>query len=219
MFLGHFGVAFGAKRVAPKVSLGAFFLAAQFIDLLWPTLLMLGVEQVRIRPDAVQHPPLDFIHYPYSHSLLMVCAWAALVALIHFGLRRSLAGAVTLAALVLSHWVLDLLVHRPDLPLYPGSPYLAGLGLWAMPVVSMLLELALFAGGLLLYLRSTRAVDAIGKWALWALAAFLVVIAASDAVGPPPPSVEALAWVAQAQWLLVLWGYWVDRHRRPLSGA
>src|SRR5438067_1007509 len=128
MFIGHFGVGFGAKAAAPRVSLGTFFLAAQFIDLLWPALLMLGIERVHINPSG-QHPPLDFVYYPYSHSLLMVCAWAALVAAVHFAIRRNAGGALVLASLVISHWVLDLVVHRPDLPLYPGSTQHVGLGL------------------------------------------------------------------------------------------
>ena len=76
MFLGHFGIAFGAKAAAPKVSLGTLILAAQFIDLIWPTLVLLGIERVNIISDGSRYPPLDFVYYPYSHSLLMVAGWA-----------------------------------------------------------------------------------------------------------------------------------------------
>src|SRR6186997_681775 len=128
MFIGHFGVAFAAKRPAPRVSLGTLFLAAQFIDLLWPVLLLLGVERVRIAPGITRVTPLDFEHYPISHSLLAVLGWAVLVGGAHFLLRRERRAALIVAALVLSHWVLDLLMHRPDLPLAPGATVLVGFG-------------------------------------------------------------------------------------------
>ena len=103
MFLGHFGVGFGAKAAAPQVSLGSLFLAAQFVDLLWPTLLMLGVERVRIISGPVQGPPLEFMYYPISHSLLAVLVWAALFAGIYYALRCNRRAAWVLGALVLSH--------------------------------------------------------------------------------------------------------------------
>jgi hypothetical protein len=218
LFLGHFAVGFGAKAAAPGVSLGSLFLAAQFIDLLWPTLLMLDMEQVRITPAHPPGPPLEFVHYPISHSLLAVLGWAVLVGASHFLLRREHRSAWIMGLAVLSHWLLDLLVHYPDLPLHPGPSPMLGLSLWASPSLAMLLELGLFVLGVELYLSATRPVDATGKWALAGLALFLVVIQISNAVGPPPPSVTALAWVGQAQWLLVAWGYWVDRHRRPAKG-
>lgn len=216
MFLGHFGVGFGAKAVAPRVSLGTLFLAAQFLDLLWPTLLLLGLERVRIDPGV--RPPLDFIHYPVSHSLLWVAGWGVLVAGAYFLARRSARGALVVGLAVVSHWLLDLIVHRPDLPLYPDGPRL-GLGLWSYPAVSMALEVVLFGVGLQLYLRATAARDWIGKWALWGLVGFLLGIQFANALGPPPPDATAVAWAGQAQWLLVAWGYWLDRHRTAaLSG-
>lgn len=219
MFIGHFGVGFGAKAAAPKVSLGSLFLAAQFIDLLWPTLLLFGLERVRIITDPVRGPPLDFVYYPISHSLLAVCVWAVLFAVVYYLLRRSLVGAWVLGLLVVSHWLLDLIVHHPDLPLYPGSAYRVGFDLWSLPGMALILELTIFALGTGLYLRATEARDATGKWALWALLAFLVLIQFSNYFGPPSPGITALAWVGQAQWLLVAWGYWVDRHRRPVSAV
>lgn len=214
MFLGHFGVGFGAKKAAPQVSLGSLFLAAQFVDLLWPSLLLLGVEQVHITSGSAPGPPLEFVSFPFSHSLLAVSIWALVIAVAYYLFRRSRVGALVLGLAVVSHWLLDLIVHQPDLPLYPGS-LKAGFGLWSFPAVSMALEIVIFIIGLWLYLRATKAIDRIGVWALWGLAAFLLIIQLSNSFGPPPPSVAAVAWVGQSQWLLILWGYWVDRHRRP----
>ena len=216
MFIGHFGVGFAAKAIAPKVSLGSLFLAAQFIDLLWPTLLLLGVERVRIEPGITRVTPLDFVHYPVSHSLLAVIGWAALFAAVYLFLRQSPRGAIVLGLAVVSHWLLDLLVHRPDLPLYPGSTQLFGLGLWSSVGATLAVELPIFVAGVWLYTRATAASDATGRWALWGLVAFLGVVYCANLFGDPPPSVNAIAWIGQAQWLLVAWGYWVDRHRRVL---
>lgn len=172
-----------------------------------------------ITPDHAPGPPLTFLHYPISHSLLTVAAWGALFAAVHYLLRRDRRGAWVLGAAVVSHWLLDLLAHYPDLPLYPGDSPLLGFALWSQPGVELALELGLFALGLGLYLRATHAIDRQGRWALWGLVAFLLRIHLSNLLGPPPPSVTALAWVGQAQWLLVAWGYWEDRHRRPGKGA
>ena len=217
MFIGHFGIGFAAKAVAPNVSLGSLFLAAQFIDLVWPTLLLIGLERVRIEPGITRVTPLDFVHYPISHSLLAVVIWAVLFAAVYFFLRRRPRAAIVLGLAVVSHWLLDLIVHRPDLPLYPGSTQLFGLGLWSSVGATLAVELPIFAVGLWLYLRATEALDAVGRWALWALVVFLVAIYLANLIGEPPPNVTVLAWVGQAQWLLVVWGYWVDRHRRPLA--
>ncbi|HEX4883318.1 MAG TPA: hypothetical protein VFX05_04200 [Casimicrobiaceae bacterium] len=218
MFLAHFGVGFAAKAVAPRVSLGTLLFAAQFLDLLWPSLLQAGVEQVEIAPGG--HPPLAFTHYPVSHSLAAVAAWSLALGGAHFALRRSLRAALVVAALVASHWALDLVVHAPDLPLWPGggAPRV-GLGLWSLPVVALALEFAVFAVGLRWYLRATRAVDRAGVYGLVALVALLVVIQLANVLGPPPPGVEAVAWAGQAQWLIVAWGWWIDRHRRVVHDA
>ena len=213
MFLAHFAIGFGSKAAAPKVSLGTLFLAAQFIDLLWPTLLLLGIERVNILSDGTRQPPLDFVYYPYSHSLLMVTVWAVLFAAVYYATQRNRTGAIVLCLAVISHWLLDLIVHFPDLPLYPGDSPLLGFELWSSPLVALALEFAILALGLWLYLRTTKAIDATGKRALWSLVALLAAINLGNAFGTPPPSVTAIAWVGQAQWLLVAWGYWVDRHR------
>jgi hypothetical protein len=218
MFIGHFGVAFAAKRFAPRLSLGTGFLAAQFIDLLWPTLLLLGLESVRIAPGATAVTPLVFEHYPFSHSLLAVLGWAALLGASVGAVRRSAALGATVAVLVLSHWMLDALVHVPDLPLAPGLDALVGLGLWNSLPATLAVEVPLFAIGVWLYARSTRAADRTGRLALPALVAFLTLVYLGNLFGPPPGAVREIAWLGHAQWLLVLWGYWVDAHRQASAG-
>ncbi len=219
MFIGHFALGFAAKTAAPRVSLGTLFLAAQFIDLLWPSFLLMGLERVRIEPGATTVTPLVFEHYPWSHSLLAVLGWAALLAGLHFLLRRDRRSALILAGLVLSHWLLDLLVHRPDLPLWPWGGSVLGLRLWSSLLLTLALEVPLFMLGVWLYSRGTRALDGAGRWGLVGLVLFLFVVYAGNVLGSPPPSVEAIAWIGQLQWLLVLWGYWVDWHRRAVAPA
>jgi membrane-bound metal-dependent hydrolase YbcI (DUF457 family) len=219
MFIGHFGVGFAAKSVAPKVSLGSLFLAAQFLDLLWPTLLLLGVERVRIVPGPTAVTPLLFEHYPISHSLIAVLGWAVLVALLYLLLRRERIGAGVLGMLVISHWVLDAIVHQADLPLFPGRATVIGLNAWSSLPLTLAIEVTVFGVGVWLYSYATWPKDAIGRWSLVALVVFLLGIYAGNLFGAPPPNTEAIAWVGQLQWLLVLWGYWIDKHRNVSAQA
>jgi len=219
MFIGHFGIAFGAKKAAPGTSLGTLFLAAQFADLLWPTLLLVGLERVRIQPGITRVVPLDFVSYPISHSLALAIVWGVVFGLAYWVLRRYAAGAYVVAACVVSHWFLDLLVHRPDLPLMPTGGVKVGLGLWSSLPATLALEFFLFALGVLLYARATRAADRFGKYGLWGLAAFLALIYLGNVFGPPPPSEAAIAWAGEAQWLLVVFAYVLDRHRSPRDGG
>ncbi|HEY0824950.1 MAG TPA: hypothetical protein VGD76_14270 [Ramlibacter sp.] len=216
MFLGHFGLALAARRALPQVSLGTTFLAAQFLDLLWPTLLLLGAETVRIQPGATAVTPLVFDHYPFSHSLLMAAAWGSVFAAVHALWRGHLLPGFAVGLLVVSHWLLDALVHQPDLPLAPGSATLVGLGLWDSRAATLMAELPMFVIGVWLYARGTRPVDRIGHFGFVGLVAFLALVHAASLSGPPPASVTAIAWVGQAQWLLVLWAYWIDRHRQDI---
>jgi hypothetical protein len=212
MFIGHFAVAFGAKRAAPRVSLGTLIMAAQFVDLLWPVFLLLGIEEVRIAPGNTAVTPLDFVSYPFTHSLVAGIGWAVLLGSAYFAARRRLGDAAVVAGAVVSHWVLDWVSHGPDMPIVPGGPRY-GLGLWNSVPATVGVEGFLFVGGLALYIRATRARDRVGTWALWCLVAFLVAAYAANLAGPPPANTRALAWVALAAWLFVPWGYWIDRHR------
>jgi hypothetical protein len=219
MFIGHFGLGFGGKRPAPAVSLGTLFLAAQFLDLLWPTLVLLGIETVRIAPGNTPVTPLDFESYPYSHSLLAALLWAFAFGSIHWLVRRRPLASVVLGSLVFSHWVLDFISHRPDLQLAPGSGTRLGLGLWYSRPATIAVELALLAGGALVYSLATRAGDRVGRYGYLALLVFLAATYLMAVFGPPPPSVSVLAWSAQSVWLLVAWGYWIDRHRQAATRA
>jgi hypothetical protein len=212
MFIGHFGVGLGAKASAPRVSLGTLFFASQFIDLLWPALLLFGVEHVEIVP-GVAITPLEFTSYPYSHSLLLVCVYGLLLGAGYYLLRKHLKSAIVIGLCVVSHWFLDLIVHRPDLPLAPGASAKLGFGLWNSLPGTLLVEGLVFAAGIILYLRVTKAKNRVGTYAFWSLVAFLVAIHISNIFGPPPPSTTAIAWIGQLQWLLVAWAYWVDRNR------
>lgn len=213
MFIGHFAVALAAKKPAPRTSLGTLMMAAQFPDLLWPILLILGVERVEIVPGNTQVTPLAFVHYPYSHSLLGVLLAAITLAAIYKGLKGYTREAVIVGLAVFSHWILDAATHRPDLPLYPGSSFMVGLGLWNSPLWTLIVEGAIFLAALLIYMRATRARDKTGFYSFWAFIVFLVAIYFENLFGPPPPSVEILAISGLGIWLLVAWGYWIDRHR------
>ena len=214
MFSGHFGVGFAGKKVAPSVSLGTLFLAAQFADLLWPILLLAGVEHFRITPGITKVSPFDFYDYPISHSLLGLEGWGAVLGGAYLLRRNNLRGALVVAAAVVSHWVLDFVVHRPDMPVLPGREYL-GLGLWNSVPATVLAEVGVYGGGLALYLAATKAKDRVGVWALWTLVVFLFVLWIASLVGPAPPDVKPVAVAGLAMWLTVPWAYWIDRHRLP----
>jgi len=217
MFIGHFAIAFGAKKYAPHVSLGLLFLACQLADLVWPSLVLLGIETFEIEPGNTVLTPLSFTHYPYSHSLLALLIWSALLAGLYSLLRQGGKRAAMVIALVaVSHWFLDFLTHQPDMPITFNESTLVGLGLWNFPVSAISLELLLFALGVWIYVRQTRALDKIGIYGIWGIVMFLVTIYVVNIFGPPPPSIAAVAWSAQALWLLVALGFWVDRHRVPV---
>lgn len=217
MFIGHYAVAFAAKRAAPRASLGLLVAAAQLADLLWPIFLLLGWETVRIAPGDTAFSPLAFTHYPISHSLLAMLGWGVLFALLYGARTRDRTGALVLGALVVSHWVLDAVVHRPDLPLVPGGTTLIGLGLWNSVAGTLLVEGVMWVAGIWAYASFTRPRDRIGRYALWALVVLLTAIYATNLFGAPPPNARALAWFALAGWLIPLLAWWVDRHRAPAS--
>ena len=212
MVLGHYGLALAMKRAAPPVSLGTLTGAAQLADLIWPVLLLVGLEHVSIVPNENPLLRLSFDSYPWTHSLLMAGVLGVLVGGAYAAIRADRRGGVIVGLLVVSHWVLDWIVHIPALPLYPGGPRV-GLGLWRSMSGTILVEAVLFAVGIAVYTRTTRATDRAGRWGLWAFVALLAVLYAASVYSPPPASVSGLAWAALAGWLIPLFGWWVDRHR------
>lgn len=217
MFVGHLAVALGAKKVDAGVPLGAAVAAAFGLDLIWPVLLLLGFETVRVNPGDTAFTNLAFDAYPWSHSLLMVVIWSGIVACIGRRLLGSWRSGTVLGGLVLSHWVLDVVAHRPDLPLWPGGP-LMGLGLWNSIPGTILVEACLLAGGLWIYLSATASQDRIGTAALWSLVALTGAIWVSQPWAPLPDSATAVAGGALILWLLPPWAAWIERHRSNAGG-
>ncbi len=215
MFIGHFGVALAAKKLTPRTSLGSLVFAAQFLDLLWPVFLLVGLEHVRIAPGITRMSPFDFYDYPITHSLLTAAVWSVAVGSGYYLLRRSARAAWVIGVVVISHWVLDFMVHRPDLPLWPGGPKV-GLGLWNSWVLETLIEVAIFAIGCWLYFSVTRARDSVGRYALWALLIFLFLGWVASLAAGPPPSERSMAWGALSMWGVVPWAWWADRHREAI---
>ena len=218
MFIGHFALGFAAKRAAPSVSLGMLFVAAQLADILWPFLLALGLEQVRIDPGNTAFTPLDFVSYPYSHSLALLAVWGVALGFVYVTVTHAGSRVLALlAALVVSHWILDFATHRPDMPLYPGSARF-GLGLWNSVTATLVIETAMFAVGVGIYASATRARDRIGRWALLGLVALLVTAYTGNATGGPPPSVTAI-WIVGIFGfaLITLLSEWTDRHRKAVE--
>lgn len=217
MFIGHYAVALGAKKLAPKTSLGTLVAAVAFLDLVWPVFVLAGIERVAVAPGITAFTPLDFISYPYSHSLLASLAWGGLfAAVVYFAGGRYARGAVVAGVLVVSHWVLDFVSHRPDMPLTPWDDARLGLGLWFSVPATLAVESAMFAVGVALYVRATKPLDGIGRWAFVGFIAFVVPTYLAAAFGPPPPSATAVAMSCLAQWLLVALAAWIDRHRETV---
>jgi hypothetical protein len=217
MVIGHYAAGMVAKRYAPRASLGTLIAAGAFLDLVWPVFVLLGIEIVTVTPGVTAVTPLTFVSYPWSHSLLMSAVWGALFAAFYFVARRYVPGAIAVGLLVVSHWVLDWLMHVPDLPLVPwGGPRL-GLGLWHSLPLSMAVELIVFAAGVATYLRSTRTRDGKGAWGLAGMILFMLLIYVFALFGSPPPSASVVAWSDMGQWLVVALAAWVDSHRRTDS--
>jgi membrane-bound metal-dependent hydrolase YbcI (DUF457 family) len=213
MFIGHIAVGLVSKRFAPAVSLGTLLGAPLLLDLIWPIFLLLGIETVRIEPGATQVTPLDLHDYPYTHSLVSALAWSVFAGGVHHTFKKDRGAALVIAANVFSHWVLDFVTHRPDMPLYPGSTKYVGLGLWYSRTATIAVEVPMFIAAAWFYASITKANDKTGRLAFGALVAFLLLVYFANIFGPPPPSATAIALSALLLWLLVPWGRWIDAHR------
>jgi hypothetical protein len=216
MFVGHLAVAFGAKTVTPRIPLGWLVAAAFGLDLIWPLFLLAGLEHVRIDPGNTAFTPLAFDDYPWSHSLMMAVVWGLIAGVLAASRLKNhkLAGGSMIAAVAVSHWILDFMTHRPDLPLWPGGP-MAGWGLWNSVAATFLVEGLMFVIAIAAYRQRFRSSDRVGRWAFAALIVFTGLIWASGPWSPPPPSASAVAVVALAMWLFPFWAAWIERHRHP----
>ena len=215
MFVGHFAVGLAAKSLAPKVSLGTLILAAAFSDVLWILFFAAGIEQVVIQPGIMVANSLNLVYIPFSHSLLMDAVWGGLFAAIYFLLRQDSRGAWTLCIAVLSHWVLDWVTHRPDMPLAPGIDLRFGLGLWNSRLATFIVEGALWFGAIILYVRATQPARRYGVYAFWTMIVLLTALWLISLGGEPPPSLRSLAIVNTVFFAIVeAWAFWMNRMRR-----
>ena len=213
MFIGHFAVGLLGKKNNSSPSLAMMFIAVQLLDLIWPVFVLLGIETLSIDPGNTKLTHLNFEYYPYSHSLFSAFIWSLLLGAFYYLFTKNGRGSLLLGGLVMSHWILDFITHRPDLPLSPFADTKVGLGLWNYPVSEIILELFLFGLGVILYLRSTNFKR---KIAFWSLVIFLLVIHLMNLFGPPPPDTMAVAWSANLVWLIILWAWWIEK-KRPMT--
>jgi len=217
MFIGHFAVGFASKRWAPRTNFGVLLLAPLLADVIWPVLILAGVEHARLVPNANPFLVLRLDDIPWSHSLLMDLVWAGLFGALVLRGADGRRGAVVVAVGVLSHWVLDWITHTPDMALWPGGPPL-GLGLWNSVPGTMIVESAMFVAGVWLYARATRPRNRVGSLALWALVGLLSLSYAAQPFSPPPPSITAVGVAALVMTVLILfWAVWIDRHREAVA--
>jgi hypothetical protein len=215
MFIGHFAVGFASKKFAPRTNLALLIAAPLLSDILWPFFLLLGWEKVRIDPGNTRFTPLDLLWFPWSHSLLMTFVWATIFAALYYVITRYRTGAWVIWAGVLSHWLLDWITHRPDMPLFPGGTRY-GLSLWNSIPATLIAELAMFAAGLWLYTRATRAKDRIGRYSFFAYAALLLLSYIADRFSSLPSGTSDIAWSGiAAEAILLPWAWWFDHHRVP----
>lgn len=221
MFIGHVAVGFAAKRIAPKASLAALLAAPLLADLLWPIGLLLGIERVQLNPPGTNpFLTLSFISYPWSHSLLMEGIWGAVFSGIYYAMTRYRTGAWVIALAVVSHWVLDVATHVPDMPLAPGDPTLVGLGLWRSVPATVAVESFMFVAGVWIFAAGTKPRDAVGRYGWWGLVLVTALAYLGNLTGTAPATVRALAWTAVVASLVTLvWAWWADRHRMVSAGA
>ena len=219
MFVGHYGPSYAGKALGRVIPLWILFLAVQLLDVFWGIFVLSGIEHVRIVPGITATNPLDLYHMPYTHSLVGALAWSLAGGLAYRLWRGAGAGrdARIIAAAVFSHWVLDLLVHRPDLPLV-NDGMKVGLGLWNMPAVAFGLEAVFLFGGLLWYLRATRGARTGGATGYILFSVLLLGVQAITFFGAPPTSPEGAAITALvAYFVLAGIAAWLETRTKPVS--
>ena len=196
MFIGHWAPALVAATDRRAPSLGVLFIGAQLLDWAFFLFLLLGAEHMRMVPGLTAMNPMDLYDMPFTHSLLGAVVWSALFAVMVWLPNVDTRAALLGALVVSSHWLLDLLVHRPDLTIIGGEPRL-GLGLWNMPAVEMPLEIGLIMAALLFYLAKTRARSSRSVLAIVVLVVLLAAVQAINWFGPQATEVTAgTSWLA-----------------------
>ena len=213
MFIGHFAVGIAGRRLTPRAGLGWWLTAAIFLDAVWPVLILLGIEHVDIVHSSNPFLTLRFTDYPISHSLVGAVGWAAIFAGVYRMVKGRSDGALLLACGVLSHWVLDVISHLPDMPVLPHGPYV-GLGLWKSVPLTIAVESAMFIGAIAYYARGRRP-----RLAFWLLVGVFSLLYVASIVLPPPPTVSAIGWTGIVAWLFVPWAWWADRSRGGATGG
>jgi hypothetical protein len=214
MLVGHIAVGLAAKRVAPRVSLGTTVLAALLPDLLWCIFLLVGIEHVELKPGRGAVNYLAASDIAFSHSLLMGVVWGALLAGVYFFARHYARGAWILFAVVMSHWLLDFVSHRPDMALAPGVQQCFGLGLWNSVAATVAVEGGMWLVAIIMYVHVTRAKSRTGIYAFWIIVAFLTLAWYGNIAGPPPHSTRAMAASSLIFFSgIVAWAYWMNRLR------
>jgi hypothetical protein len=215
MFVGHYGPSFAAKALKKSIPLWILFMASQVVDVFWAIFVILGIEKVRIVPGITTTNPLDLYYMPYTHSLVAAIFWAIAAVIVYRLFHKSdgWSAAGIVGAVVLSHWVLDLLVHRPDLPLYDDT-LKVGLGLWNYPITAYALEVAFLFGGMYLYLRATEPVSRGGRYGMIIFGFVMLAVQALVFFGPPPSSDKAAAVIALVSYFVFAGvAYWLERKR------
>ncbi len=219
MFIGHYGPSFAIKAIRPAIPIWLLFIAVQLVDIAWAILVFLGIEKVRIVPGITASNPLDLYYMPYTHSLVGAGLWAAAAIVLCKPLRgvRNWSAAAWMGAAVFSHWLLDWLVHRPDLPLYDDTMKV-GLGIWNYPAIALALEALLLFGGMIMYLRRTQAINAIGRLGPPVFGILMLAIQGYIFFGPPPASPGAAAITALLSYFVfAVVAHWLDRQRHHVT--
>jgi len=215
MFVGHYGIGLAAKRFAPQTSLGTMVLAALLADLLAWTLVIAGIEHFAIKTGITATNPLDLYDYPISHSLATDAVWGALLAAGYYFVRRYWSGSLLIFLVVLSHWFLDFIAHRADMPLMPGIPRYYGLGLYNSRIGMIVVEGLIWLGGVVIYVRATTSKKRLRTVVFWTGVAVLTWLWLFSLKGLPPPgtieqvAISSLAFMS----VTVVWAHWIDDMR------
>lgn len=215
MFVGHLAVGFAAKPAAPKTSLGTLVLAALLLDVLLWMFVVAGLEHIAVKPGITATNALDLYDYPFSHSLLTSLVWGALMAGTYFAIRRYQRGALLIFGAVVSHWFLDFISHRPDMPLVPGIHRYYGLGLYNSRPAMLLVEGVLWLSGIVLYERATRSRKRAGSWTMYIGVLILTWLWIESLSGAAPQVSMVRMGIIDLVFLAIVvgWGYWVDKLR------